>query len=658
MENFEISKLPSIVKGKKMPEVKDYNFNRTAGDFFDTFGEKRKKLGLFISKRKFIILIFVLVFAWCIIFFRIFYLQIIKGDDYKFIADGNRIRVKRIEPRRGIIYDTNFKPLLRNSAKFSLQVMPIDLPGDQEELLELEKKIQEKLNGEKINPSPNSKLGGGINLSDYISDDILENFQPRIVKESLEYEQAMNLMVLAQDLQGISVVIGRKREYPYQDYLSHVLGYMGGISEEEYKNLKKDGYYLDDKMGQSGLEAFYESILRGEFGKKKIEVNSLGKEIKELAREDSLEGRNLVLSIDVDLQIKTTDLLLSTLKRYNLKKGSVVALDPKDGSILALVSLPTFDNNMFSEKLSEETYQSIVQDPSRPMFFRAVLGEYPPGSTFKIIMAAAGLEEGIINESTSFLSTGGIWVGQWFFPDWKSGGHGLTNIKKALANSVNTFFYNIGGGYKEFLGLGLEKINFYAKQFGIGEKSGIDLLSEGSGFLPTKEWKNEVKNEPWYIGDTYHLSIGQGDILVTPIQVAMFTSVIANWGILYEPRLLEGFVEDKNVYYIQPVIKNKDFISEDNISIIRSGLRESVISGSARYLSTLPVTSAGKTGTAQFGSRDQTHAWFTGYAPNDNPEIVLTILIEEGGEGSSVAVPLARDILLWYFRDREHISEN
>lgn len=643
MEDFEISKLPSIVKGKKMPEVKDYNFNRTAGDFFDTFGEERKKLGLFINKKKFVVLIFILIFAWCIVFFRIFYLQIIRGDDYKFIADGNRIRVKRIEPRRGIIYDINFKALLRNSAKFSLQVMPIDLPKDQEELLELEGKIEKKLNGEKIN------------LVDYISDDILENFQPRIVKESLEYEQAMNLMVLAQDLQGISVVIDTKREYPYQGYLSHVLGYMGSISEEEYNNLKKDGYYLDDKMGQSGIEAFYETILRGEFGKKKIEVDSLGREIKELAREDSIEGRNLVLSIDIDLQLKATDLLLATLKRMNLNKGSVIAVDPKDGSILALVSLPTFDNNIFSEKLSEEVYQSIVQDPNKPMFFRAVLGEYPPGSTFKIIMSAAGLEDGIINENTSFSSTGGIWVGQWFFPDWRSEGHGLTSIKKAIADSVNTFFYNIGGGYKEFLGLGLEKINFYAKQFGIAEKTGIDLSSEGTGFLPTKEWKNKVKNEPWYIGDTYHLSIGQGDILVTPLQVAMFTAAMANKGILYEPKLLKGFVENQSVYYIEPVIKNKDFISENNISIIREGLREAVIYGSSKYLSTLPVASAGKTGTAQFGSENQTHAWFTGYAPNDDPDIVLTVLIEGGGEGSSVAVPLARDILLWYFRDREQI---
>ncbi len=646
MEDFEISKLPSIVKGKKMPEVKDYNFNRTAGDFFDTFGEEQKKLGLFINKRKFVILIFILVFAWCIIFFRIFYLQIIKGDDYRLIADGNRIRIKRIEPRRGIIYDTNFKALLRNSAKFSLEVMPVDLPEDQEELLEIERKLAEKLNGEKIN------------LADYLSDNVLENFQPRIIKESLQYEQAMNLMVLAQDLRGISVVIGHKREYPYQGYLSHILGYMGSISEEEYRELRDDGYYFDDKIGQSGLECSYESILRGEFGKKKIEVDSLGKEIKELAREDSTEGRNLVLALDIDLQIKATDLLLATLKRFNLKKGSVVAIDPKDGSVLALVSLPTFDNNIFSEKLSEETYQSIVQDPNQPMFFRAVLGEYPPGSTFKIIMAAAGLEDGIIDENTSFLSTGGIWVGQWFFPDWKSEGHGLTNVKKAIANSVNTFFYNIGGGYKEFLGLGLEKINFYARKFGMGEKMGIDLPSEAKGFLPSKEWKETVKDELWYIGDTYHLSIGQGDILVTPLQVAMFTSVMANKGILYEPRLLEGFVEDQNVYYIQPVIKDKDFISEDNIVIIREGLRASVISGSAQYLSTLPVTSAGKTGTAQFGSNNQTHAWFTGYAPNDDPEIVLTILIEEGGEGSSVAVPLARDILLWYFRDREHILED
>jgi penicillin-binding protein 2 len=639
MDFLEISHLPTEL-GEKKPVIKDYNSNRNMGNFFDTFGNTGKSLGLLIDKKKFLFLVFFIFFVLSIMVFRLFYLQINNGQHYRSIADGNRIRVERIQPKRGVIYDSHSRPLLKNSPSFALQVMPVDLPEVEEEFLELEKLL-------------NEKLGGEIVLTEYVSENILENFQPRIVKESLGYEQAMDLLVLSEKLKGISIVIDRKREYPYQGYLSHILGYMGNISEAKYVELKDQGYYLDDKIGKTGLELFYEDIIKGQSGRKKIEVDSLGKEIKELAREDAVDGQNLVLSLDAELQVEISNLLVSLLKRYNLNKASIVAINPRDGSVLALVSTPTFDNNMFSEKLSSAQYNSLINDPSMPMFFRAVSGEYPPGSTFKIVMAAAGLEAEVINENTSFLSNGGIWISRWFFPDWKTGGHGMTNVKKALAQSVNTFFYTIGGGYKEFLGLGLDRINYYAKQFGLSSKSGIDIPNESDGFLPTEVWKNEVKDEPWYIGDTYHLSIGQGDILVTPLQVAMFTSAIANGGILYQPKLLKAIVEGKEGKLVKHHINNDNFISQENIRIVQKGLEMSVTDGSCRYLLTLPVESAGKTGTAQHGGSDQTHAWFTGYAPVNDPEIALTILIEDGGGGSAVAVPLARDILLWYFNNKE-----
>ncbi len=639
MDFFEISNLPTG-KNEKMPVIKDYSTNRGVGDFFNTFGNMKKSLGLLIDKRKFLFLVFFIFLILGLMILRLFYLQVNKGDYYRSIADGNRIRVERIQAKRGIIYDTNLIPLLKNSPSFALQVMPVDLPEDEDEFLKLENLL-------------NEKLGEEINFKDYISDDILENFQPRIIKESLDYEQAMDLLVLSKDLKGISIVIDRKREYTYGGYFSHVLGYMGSISEERYQSLRESGYYLDDKIGKTGLEFVYENILRGKIGKKKIEVDSLGKEIKELAREDPIDGRGLVLSLDAALQVEISNLLVKVLERGNLNKASIVAIDPRDGSVLALVTTPTFDNNIFSEKLSPEKYNSLIDNPSMPLFFRAVSGEYPPGSTFKIVMAAAGLESGIINPSSSFLSSGGIRIGEWFFPDWKAGGHGITNIKKALSESVNTFFYTIGGGYKEFLGLGLDRINFYAKQFGLSYKTGIDIPNESDGFLPTEGWKNEVKDEPWYIGDTYHLSIGQGDILVSPLQVAMFTSVIANGGTLYKPQVLKAVVEGKEAKLVKHYINNKDFISEENIKTVQEGLRMSVTDGSCRYLLTLPVESAGKTGTAQYGTGNKTHAWFTGYAPYENSEIALTILIEDGGEGSSVAVPLARDILMWYFNNKE-----
>ncbi|HNZ86390.1 MAG TPA: penicillin-binding protein 2 [bacterium] len=643
MDYFEISDLDLKSRpDKKNSIIKDYSHKKEMGDFLNTF-DGGSSIGVLLNKYRFSIMIIFMIGIWVLILGRVFYLQVIRGDDYRIFADKNRIRIKRVEPNRGIIYDKNLKPLLKNGASFSLQIVPIDLPENNDEFLKVQNILRQALRDNELD------------LSKYVSDNTLENFQPRIIKESLDYDDAMKLMVTIKNLNGVSVVIKNKREYIYKEMLSHILGYMGKISENEYLKLKDSDYYLDDKIGQTGLEYSYENYLRGKFGKRKIEVNSLGQEIKEVAYEKPIDGKNLVLSLDWDLQTKIYELLSNVLNKTGFKKASIVAVDPRNGRILSILSLPSYDNNIFSEKLDNEKYKQLVEDENFPMFFRAISGEYPPGSTFKLIVACAGLQEKIIDTKTSFLSTGGIRFGQWFFPDWKSGGHGITNVKKAIAESVNTFFYIVGGGNNDFQGLGLEKIVEYGKKFGLSEKLGVDLPSEADGFLPTEKWKKETKNEAWYIGDTYHLSIGQGDALVTPLQVAMMTSVIANGGILYEPKIVDSIVENTGAVNKMPInIKNSNFISKENIAIVQDGMREGVISGSSRFLNTLPFATAGKTGTAQFGNEGKTHAWFTGYAPYENPEIVITIIIEGGGEGSSVAVPLARDILLWYLEDRQN----
>jgi penicillin-binding protein 2 len=267
------------------------------------------------------------------------------------------------------------------------------------------------------------------------------------------------------------------------------------------------------------------------------------------------------------------------------------------------------------------------------------------------VISIAALEEKIIDERTSFLSTGGIRIGQWFFPDWKAGGHGITDVRKAIAESVNTFFYYIGGGYQDFIGLGVEKIVKYAKLFGLGAQSGIDLPGESAGFLPTEEWKEKVKGEAWYIGDTYHMAIGQGDVLVTPLQVANYTAVFANGGKLYRPHLVKEILSgnDKPIREVETVPVRENFVSNYNMNIVRQGMRQTVTGGSARSLSTLPVTVAGKTGTAQWSSQKANHAWFTGFAPYENPQIIITVLVEEGVEGSTISVPIAKEVLEWYF---------
>jgi penicillin-binding protein 2 len=288
------------------------------------------------------------------------------------------------------------------------------------------------------------------------------------------------------------------------------------------------------------------------------------------------------------------------------------------------------------------------------LFNRAINGEFPSGSTIKLLFAAAALQEKIITETTSFLSTGGLRLGEWFFPDWKAGGHGITDVRQALAQSVNTFFYYIGGGYQNFQGLGVSGLVKYSRFFGLGESSGLDLPGERAGFVPTIAWKEQVKDEPWYIGDTYHFAIGQGDVLVTPLQVANYTVAIANGGTLYGPHLVAKILNEDNetVEEIAPRVINSGFIDQHNLQIVREGLRQTVTRGSAQSLQTVPVAVAGKTGTAQWSTKKSPHAWFTGFAPYDNPEVAITVLVEEGVEGSTMAVPIARDILTWYFRNR------
>ncbi|HNV96788.1 MAG TPA: penicillin-binding protein 2 [bacterium] len=642
MEYFEISEIDLKSRpDKKNSLIKDYSQKRGMGDFFNTY-ESGGNIGILLNKYRFSIMTIFMLCVWVIIFGRVFYLQILSGDDYRLSADENRIRIKRVDPDRGIIYDRNMKPLLKNGASFSLQILPIDLPKNNDELLKTQNILRYGVGDHELD------------LSKYISKDVLENFKPRIIKESLSYDDAMRLIVITKNLNGVSVIINNKREYIYKEPLAHILGYMGKISDKEYEELKNEGYFLDNKIGKTGVEYEYEKDLRGVMGKRKIEVDSLGREIKEVAFDKPQDGTNLVLSLDLDLQLKSYELLSNLLTRTGFKKANIVAVDPRNGRILALISTPSYDNNIFSEKLNNEDYKKLIEDPDLPMFFRAISGEYPPGSTFKLIMAAAALQENIVDRNTSFMSNGGIKYGEWFFPDWKSGGHGSTNVLKAIAESVNTFFYTVGGGYNNFNGLGLEKIVEYAKKFGLSQKLEIDLPGEASGFLPSQKWKQEVKNEPWYIGDTYHLSIGQGDALATPLQIAMLTSVIANGGKLYEPKIVDKKINISGIEEIIPVkIKNSNFIDGDKLQLVQEGMRQGVTSGSSRFLSTLPIEATGKTGTAQFGNEGKTHAWFTGYAPYENPEIVITIMIEGGGEGSSVAVPLARDILLWYFKDRQ-----
>ncbi|MFA7087770.1 MAG: penicillin-binding protein 2 [Patescibacteria group bacterium] len=626
--------------------------------------------------------IFAGILLLSILALRSAWLQLIKNDYYSMLSENNRRRAEIIEPKRGIIYTSDFEPLVKNTANFVLYFRPIDLPKDELVRDNLLRQISHILEDEPVSKNDIFNTEESfINHDglDVISDNAtfyklketlsmvkrgsLESYQPLFVAADIDYEKAMLISLKLQGWPGVFLSTKIRREYLFpavssaennkENSLAHILGYTGKINDEEIKSLGPD-YSLIDYVGKMGLEYSYEKELKGIAGRKNFEVDALGRQKKIINEAFAVDGKNLQLFLNLKLQQKTEEIVSSYLRRSGLERASVIIINPNNGGIMALVSLPSYDNNLFARGISQEEYNLFLNNPDKPLFNRSVSGEFPSGSTIKPIFAVGALQEEIIDDKTSFPSSGGLRYGEWFFPDWKAGGHGITNVRKALAESVNTFFYYIGGGYQNFKGLGVEGLIKYAKLFGLGEKSGIDLPGERAGFVPTAEWKKETKNESWYIGDTYHFAIGQGDVLTTPLQVANFTAAIANGGTLYSPQIVSGFLgKDNQIIQEMPVqIIRSDFVDNDNIEIVREGMRQTVTQGSAQTLQSVPVAVAGKTGTAQWSSRKSPHAWFTGFAPYDNPELVITILIEEGVEGSTMAVPIARDILNWYFSDR------
>jgi len=591
-------------------------------------------------------IIFVLALFMAIILARVAWLQIIKGDYYYNLAEGNRIRIARIEANRGIIYDSSNRPLVRNVANFLLYFVPADLPENEQEKRSIIERLSQILGT--LSPADIE------NILTAVKPKSLESYQPLFVTDNIEYNKAMLLYLESDKMPGVYLSNKTKREYNLSSLsLSHILGYTSKINQAELDKYGSE-YLPIDYIGKTGIENFWENELKGQSGKKQIEVDALGKEKKIINQLAGADGHNLVLSIDIDLQKKLEETIISALKKLKLNKACAIALDPNNGEILALVSLPSYNNNLFARGITNDEYQALVSHPDQPLFNRCTSGEYPSGSTIKPVLAAAALEEGIINENTSFISTGGLRIGEWFFPDWKVGGHGVTNVRKAIAESVNTFFYYIGGGYGDFVGLGIDRMVRYEKIFGLGKQTGIDIIGEAKGFLPTKDWKETIKGERWYVGDTYHAAIGQGDITVTPLQVANYTAVFANGGLLYRPHFIRQVLssDDKIIRQVDHKPIKSNVVSSENIKIVREGMRQAVAAGSARSLASAPVAVAGKTGTAQWSSNKPNHAWFTGFAPYDKPQIVITILIEQGGEGSSVAVPIAREVLEWYFSNK------
>jgi len=434
------------------------------------------------------------------------------------------------------------------------------------------------------------------------------------------------------------------RTYPDGIIFAHILGYLNFVDSDD---LKADSYYqLNDKIGRSGIENKYENFLRGEKGRIDKVVNSKGELIKESEKIvlQPVQGDKLILNINAGLQKKLYE---SITKKAPDKNASAIALDPQTGKVLALVSIPSYDNNSVS------TVQGSF-------FNRTIAGKYPSGSIIKPLIAAAGLEEGIITTQTKINCQGKILIpGTSIFKyDWKT--HGITNLNKALAESCNIYFFGVGGGYGDIQGLGIQKIKKYLDSFYIEDKLGIDLPGEKIGFVPTEEWFNENRaadeKRSWSIDDVYNVSIGQGSFEATPLHMAVALSAIANGGKVYQPQIVSKIlsIDDTTIETIEPKVLNENFISSENIAAVKEGMRQCVVSstGSCRQLLSLPVTSGGKTGTAETAGDQEPHAWFVSFAPYEDPEIFLLVMIENGGGGEKVAEPIAKEVLEWYFQNK------
>lgn len=646
MNKQQLPFIPSFEEGETIPVSYRNPFEWVESSYVDVQAPRPEFMGRTVTDRRLTTLYWIMASILILFACRSAYLQIMKGTGFALLAEKNKTRVITSQAHRGVFFDRNGKILVRNTPDFSLVTTPIDLPNDV------------KMRDEIIHTISSLAMISESEIREQLKNH--DRYRPFLLKDHLSYEQALKLEVTLRGVQGVEIAVSEKRSYEMtpQKSVSHIFGYTGRISEEQLE--KNPGeYMLTDSIGKSGLELAYEDLVRGIAGKKEVEVDALGHEKGVVSEKEGQDGSNLVLSLDWNMQIKAEEVLIEIMKKTGKEKGVVIVSNPANGEIISYASLPAYDVNVFAEGIKSTDYEKLLNDQAKPLLNRGMSGEYPSGSTIKMLVAAAALQEGVMSKKSTVLSSGGIHIGEWFFPDWKAGGHGVTNVIKALAESVNTYFYIAGGGYQDRPGLGIDRLVAYFHAFGIGEETHVDFQKERAGFLPSPEWKMTTRKEPWYIGDTYHVAIGQGDVLVTPLQVHMYTSYFAQNGVSYQPRMvhaLQGKNNTTSASVIPPKVLKKDVVSQETVQIVREGLRAGVTAGSSRRLSALPVEAAGKTGTAQWSSSKSPHAWFTGWAPYEHPQLVITVLIEEGEEGSRTAVAVAHDFLQWYFREYTKIG--
>ncbi len=539
-----------------------------------------------------------------------------------------------LEPARGLIFDRNGVLLANNVPSFALYVTLEDVkdrPGLVAQLASLL-----NLDSELIQKKLSTGKGGKL--------------QPRKIKDRLTLREATLIESHRLDLPGVMIQVESQRNYPGGAVASHVLGYVGEVSADQLEKPDFSDLHQGSIVGQYGVEKAFDRRVRGRSGQKSVEVDALGHEKRAVVSEKPIAGDDLYLTLDIRLQKIAEDLL-------GEESGAIVALDPTNGDIWAMASRPGFDPNVLSKELSNKQWVEIVQNEGRPLNNRATQGQYPPGSTFKVVMAAAALETNTVTPSTTVRCNGGYQFGNRLFRDWKAGGHGAVDMNEALIHSCDVYFYTVGQR------MGIDTIAEYAKQFGLGQETGVELPSERVGIVPSTAWKQKARNQPWYPGETISAAIGQGYVTVTPLQMASVIGTVANDGVSVRPRLVQAVMNRATGEREEfaPTVRGKVAVKPATLALIKDALADVVAKGTATRAKSPLVTIAGKTGTAQTAAlrtgpekdipkKLRDHAWFVAFAPVDAPRIAVAVLAEHMGHGGSAAAPLAKDVIEAYVK--------
>ena len=579
-----------------------------------------------------------LVLGMLLLALRLWDLQVIRGEELAALSENNRIRLRRVPATRGRVVDRNGKVLIDSQASFDAVLVPEDA-RDVSATVEMLAQFLHQSAGE--TQAILDRAGGR------------PPFQEVLVKRNLDFDEVAAVETHQLELPGVSLRITPSRSYPYGPMLAHVLGYVGEVTQEELDGDRS--YRPGDVMGKAGLEKAWEPYLRGVHGGQQVEVDALGRELRVLDEEEAIPGHTLVLGIDLDLQ-QTAEAALGD------QAGAIVALDPQNGDVLAMVSRPAYDPNQFTGGIKPELWRELTAHPRHPLNARATQGQYPPGSTFKIIMATAALEEGVINPFTRIHCSGHLPFGNHDFRCWKKGGHGSMNVHDALVNSCDVFFYQVGQR------LGIDSIARYARAFGLGAPTGIETGNERAGVIPDSDWKKRVFKQPWFAGETLSAAIGQGYVTVTPLQMAEAAATIAT-GVRYKPHLVRRVeaIDGTLVQAVDPEAVAKLPVRDTALKQVQDALIDVVAHGTGKRAALPGIAVAGKTGTSQvvtlgleripaaklaWNQRD--HAWFVAYAPAEDPVIAVATLVEHAdGGGGAIAAPVTKLVLQEFFRLRE-----